>query len=481
MKTTKDDLANLLWSALDASRGSQGRYEAVANLLALLVLKRVSDTSDEADGEPFLSLPPDARWSALRMADPGGLPEAIHTLAVALETANSSLPQGLLSDLDHGTRRTRSTRNAGLDRLVALLSGVRLGSQDVEPDALGEACDSLLQRLVATSGKSRGISHTPPDLRDLVVSLLDPKAGASVCDPACGAASFLTGVAKHTAQRDPVAGSALFGQEKSRESWRLANLSLLLHGHAHATVEFGDTLRDPPLSSDGSLRRFDAILSAPPLGLGHWGHKEAEFDPHGRFRYGMPPARTGDYAFVQHALASLNAGGRAVLVVAPGVLFRGGGEKSIREGLIKDDRIEAVVSLGPNLLYATGIPVAILVLAEDKEAKKRRKTLFINASDRFEDVRGRNLLAPKHREAIVGAYRSFANERGFARVVETSEIEGNDFSLDVKRYVQLPLGEEECLDLVSLRQQVDDLERRRAEVLERMSALLLKVGGSHGA
>jgi type I restriction enzyme M protein len=178
---------------------------------------------------------------------------------------------------------------------------------------------------------------------------------------------------------------SLFGQEKNLGTWAICKMNMLLHGYPDARIEKGDTVRDPKLLEDGVLMLFDRVIANPPFSLDAWGHEAASSDAHGRFRFGAPPKTKGDFAFVQHMVATLNAHGRMGVIMPHGVLFRGASEGEIRKGLLREDLIEAVVGLPTNLFYGTGIPAAVLVLNRDKA--KDPKPRYSSSKPRASSVR----------------------------------------------------------------------------------------------
>ncbi|MCA9544084.1 MAG: N-6 DNA methylase, partial [Myxococcales bacterium] len=191
------------------------------------------------------------------------------------------------------------------------------------------------------------------------------------------------------------------------------------------------------LAADKTLKRFKCVIANPPFSLKAWGHELwSEGDPFGRAVYGCPPQSYGDLAFVQHMLASLQADGRLAVVVPHGVLFRGGAEGKIRQGLLADDLLEAVVGLGPNLFYGTGIPAAVLFVNKAKPAARKGHVLIVNGEKQFEPGKNQNTLSEAHVAKLAGAVQAWADEDLFCRVVPLSEIAQNDHNLNLTRYVQ---------------------------------------------
>jgi type I restriction enzyme M protein len=202
-------------------------------------------------------------------------------------------------------------------------------------------------------------------------------------------------------------------------------------------IAAGDTLRDPKnLTPSNTLRRFDRVLANPPFSLKEWGHGEwKNGDKFGRDRFGCPPKSYGDYAFVQHMLASLGGDGVMGVVLPHGVLFRGGAEGRIREGLLREDLVEAVVGLGPNLFYGSGIPACILVMNRSKPAARKGKVLFIHGAEELVEGKAQNHLSEENVARMAGAFHAWEDVERFCRVIGIDEIEMNDFNLNIPRYV----------------------------------------------
>jgi type I restriction enzyme M protein len=206
-----------------------------------------------------------------------------------------------------------------------------------------------------------------------------------------------------------------------------------------ADVQRGDTLADPKFQNpDGSLKTFDICVANPPYSISEWEYEIFKHDKHGRVAgYEMPPTKKADYAFVLHMVKSMNTNGRAGIVLPHGVLFRGAAEGRIREQLIKDDLIEAVIALPPKLFYGTGIPAAIMIFNKNKPESHRNKIIIIDAEKDFEEGKNQNRLRKKDIEKIVTAFEGYRNIEKYARVVDIKELEGNEFNLNVRRYVEM--------------------------------------------
>jgi type I restriction enzyme M protein len=250
---------------------------------------------------------------------------------------------------------------------------------------------------------------------------------------------------------------------------------MLLHGFPDARIEKGDTLRDPKLLTEGRLMLFDRVIANPPFSLDNWGHESAEADSYGRFRFGIPPKTKGDLAFVQHMVATLNAKGRAAIVMPHGVLFRGSSEGTIRKGLLDEDLIEAVIGLPSNLFYGTGIPAAVLLLSRDKPSARKGKVLFVEASREFGPGTNQNTLRPEDVKKIAATVHACADVERYARVVPIAEIIQNDYNLNISRYIETAEAEQK-IDLADAIRKLREAERARDEAKAVMERFLTELG-----
>ena len=191
---------------------------------------------------------------------------------------------------------------------------------------------------------------------------------------------------------------------------------------------------DPQHTSGGELMVFDRVIANPPFSLKKWGKEAADNDPYGRYPYGTPPKDAGDLAFIQHMIASLNSEGKMGVVVPHGVLFRGSSEKRIREGILEDDLLEAVIGLPSALFYGTGIPAALLIINKNKPEEHKDKVLFINGELEYLEGKNQNKLREEDIAHILKVYDEFSDEKRYSKVVSMEEIRENDYNLNIRRY-----------------------------------------------
>ncbi|MEQ9237234.1 N-6 DNA methylase [Coleofasciculus sp. E2-BRE-01] len=452
-----EDLERAIESATDLLRGAFGVRDYKKYLFRLLLLKRLSDVFEEeaerieretadhdlAWNEPSIHrffVPKNSRWSYLQHLNGYDIGNEINKVARSIEGYNSEL-EGVFTSVNFEDafqkNAARNSRNASyyLVELIQHISRLSFRNSNLKKGALGELCEDLIEKDAADAGKRGGEFYTPSQVKKLLVRLLKPQEKMSICDPVCGTAGFLVEcVSQLKQQKDNPNNLLLYGQEANYETWVIAKINLLLHDIFEFDIRLGDVINEPQLIQNGKLMQFDRVIANPPFNIKNWGYENAKFFDE-RFHYGIPPKSSGDFAFIQHILFTLNSTGRAGIVVAPGVLFRGGSEGSIRKGIIEDDLIEAVIGLAPNLFYSTGIPCSIVIFNRNKSANRKGKILFVDAKNEFQKDRPKNNLSDQHLDHIVTVYRDFRDEEEYSKVVSIDEIAANDYTLNISRYV----------------------------------------------
>lgn len=402
-----------------------------------------SDAEQRAESPAFYTtfyVPQRARWDQIRDHLHKTVGSGLNKALEELEHSNRSL-DGVLQHIDFNRKIGQSSMSdKKLRELIMHFNKVPLRQKDFEfPDLLGAAYEYLIRDFADSAGKKGGEFYTPRDVVRLIVQIADPQPGMSVYDPCTGSGGMLI-LSKEYVEESGGDGRnlALAGQEKDGSVWAISKMNMLLHGIADADLRNNDdgTLEDPAHIIGGELQRFDRVITNPPFSMNY----SADAIPFPeRFRYGYTPekGKKADLMFVQHMLAVTRPGGMVTTVMPHGVLFRGGDEGRIRTGFLNDDVIEAIIGLGPQLFYGTGIPACILVLrpAGSKPAERKEKVLFINADRDYREGRAQNYLEPEHIEKIVSAYRTFDGVPAFARVVSRDELAENDDNLNIRRYV----------------------------------------------
>jgi len=312
----------------------------------------------------------------------------------------------------------------------------------------------------------------------LIAKLTKSQAGARICDPTCGSGSLLIKAAKEVDSDN----FSLYGQESNGSTWALAVMNMFLHGVDQATIRWGDTIRNPKLLEGDQLMKFDTVVANPPFSLDKWGADKAEADPFHRFWRGVPPKSKGDWAFISHMIETTYEGkGKVGVVVPHGVLFRGASEGKIRQKVIEENLLEAVVGLPSNLFFGTGIPAAILIFNKGKGTNTN--VLFIDASREYEAGKNQNKLRPRDIDHVVEIYRKFNRGECAAGVVEEkyaysatfTEILENEFNLNIPRYVDT-FEEEPEIDIQAVQSEIAGLEKELAVVQEEMRGYLKELG-----
>jgi len=492
MAITLNELESHLWGAANILRGSIDSGEYKSYIFGLLFFKRLSDVWDEeyelklaeygdsslaadADEHRF-DIPKGHRWSDVRKHTTN-LGEHLNSAFQAVEDANMKL-RGIFQSVDFNNKERFSDEI--LERLLQHFEKYDLRNSNVDADVLGNAYEYLIKQFADDGGKKGGEFYTPKEVVRLMVQCLELAEGMSVYDPTCGSGGMLLESYRAVEQAGHNPRSlSLYGQERNLNTWAICQMNLFLHDIDDADVRRGDTLRDPKhlVSEDGkAMRTFDRVIANPPFSLKEWGHSIwKNGDPYGRDVYGCPPASYGDLAFVQHMVASLNAKGKLAVVVPHGVLFRGGSEGKIRQAFIEKDLIEGVIGLGPNLFYGAGIPAAILFLTNSKPDHLKDKIMIVNGAKDFDEGRAQNYLRDEHIERLTKAYLGFSDVEKLARLVPVSEIEGNDFNLNLTRYVSLE-EEAEKIDVALEVSRLTELMAERDNAESKMTEYLRELG-----
>ncbi|MEU8112756.1 N-6 DNA methylase [Micromonospora sp. NPDC048947] len=519
MAVTQQEIESRLWDAADELRVAMPEAQYSSVVFPLMFWKYLSDTWDHhhqeflADNKEQLNdlsaeeaheieyrdyqsfeipfIYPGtvqqrrASWSSiLATITQPGLGKRVRASLQAIETANPDKFSRLF-----GAMAWTSEEVLSREVLAAVMQAMdrtpKMHEGNMSHDVLGGAYEYLLKRFSDGSGTRAGQFFTPREVVELIVEVLDPKAFESVYDPACGSGGMLIASANLLKVRGGRGYTLrLYGQETVPDTAGVARMNLFMHNLTQFQVEVGDTLKDPRFKKpDGAIAQFDVIVANPPYSL-KW--KPWAKDP--RAIGGVAPQSSADWAFVQHMIASMDPRrGRAGVVLPHGVLFRGGQEAAIRQRVLDDDLLEAVIGLPPNLFYNTSIPTAILVFRAfgTKGDGRQKGVLFIDASKRFAKAKNRNVITEGDIADVVTAYRSGFDAVGnsvdpggngdlAARFVPTTEIVKAGYDLNIGRYLKHAAAEQEDLGTLIDAYNLARAERQKAE--QRMLAVLADSG-----
>lgn len=463
MSLSLQKLKSILWEAANILRGSAvDRTDWKGYILPLLFFKRISDVWDEetdeaselyGDEDPSqfeeihrFIVPEGCHWNDVRETAVNVGTTLSHAMQ-EIERANPDTLYRVFGAADWGNREKFTDEL--LKDLIEGFSVISLGNNAVGTDILGDAYEYLVGKFAdVTRRKKAGEFYTPRSVVRMMIDILDPKEGESIYDPACGTGGMLLAAIDHVKRKggDPrTFFGKIYGQERNLTTSSVARMNLVLHGIEDFQIAREDTLRNPTFTDGvGGLATFDCVIANPPFSLKEWGREIWENDPWGRAQYGLPPKSYGDYAFVQHMIATMAAGGnsRMAVVLPQGALFRKSAEGRIREALLKEDIIEAIIGLAPNLFYGTGLDGCIMIIRRKKPAKRKKKVLIIDASGLFRKGRAQNFLDPEHGEQIVKWFKAFEDVEDRAKVVTINKIKDEGWTLNISRYVLPPIGED---------------------------------------
>jgi type I restriction enzyme M protein len=495
----QDEINQILWSACDTFRGTVDPAEYKNYILVMLFVKYISDVwrdHYEAYQEKYggdeqrarramryekFALPTGCDFQSLhqqRNAD--NLGEIINIALEQIEEANKEKLEGVFRNIDFNSEAALGRTQQRNGRLKNLLNDFANPRLDLRPshvgnlDVIGNAYEYLIGKFAAGAGKKAGEFYTPPEVSILLSRLVAPQPGDRIADPACGSGSLLIRCANEVGAADGQRSGdySLYGQENNGSTWALAKMNMFLHDVGGARIDWCDTLQGPTLVDGSHLMRFNVVVANPPFSLDKWGAEAAEKDPYNRFWRGIPPRSKGDYAFITHMIETTYAdpaqNGRVGVIVPHGVLFRGGAEGKIRQKLIEENLLDAVIGLPPNLFYGTGIPAAILVF---KRRKDDDTVVFIDASREFEAGTPQNKLRMQDVERIVSTYQAREFVDKYAYVANFEEIKGNDFNLNIPRYVDTFEPEPDA-DMEAVAKEIVSLDSQLVRVKKEMQEYL---------
>jgi type I restriction enzyme M protein len=469
-KLTLSKLEQHLAKAAWILKGPVDAADFKVYIFPLLFFKRISDVYDEefnsalqdSDGdEDYASLtelhrfvvPNGCHWNDVRNTTVN-VGKAIQTAFREIEKANQHLLYGIFGDAPWTNKE--KLPDSLLTNLIEHFSQYELSNEMVDPDILGQSYEYLIKHFADLTNKKAGEFYTPRSVVHLMGLIIDAEEGESIYDPACGTGGMLLECVNHLREegRD-YRTLKMYGQEKNLTTSSIARMNMFLHGIEDFEIVRGDTLRSPGHLENDELKKFDCVIANPPFSLKEWGAENWAADPFGRNIAGIPPKGNADMAWVQHMIKSMkNRTGRMAVVLPHGALFRKGAEGKIREELIKQDLLEAVIGLGGNIFYGTSLAACILVFRAQKQKSRKGKVLFIDGSEQIRVGRAQNYLEKEHIDTLFKWYSKFDDVQNSVKQVSLEDIFRKDFNLNIPIYIEKEVKD----DLPSMAEAIRSLE-----------------------
>lgn len=534
-KTTFEDIKNALWAGANTFRDNIDASNYKDYVLSMLFVKYLSDTFDESvenlkkDYEgirlerqianlPFVLKEEYTFNYLLKNKYAVDIGSKISEALTGIESSNAIL-SGIFRGIDFNSENNLGKKEQKNPLLRTLLddfadldlrpSHIETKDNEVPADVVGDAYEYMIGEFATMAGKKAGSFFTPQQVSEVMAQIVAPQEKDRVYDPTCGSGSLLIRAAK----KGGLDKVSIYGQEVNNSAISMARMNMFIHDIKDAHIAWGDTLANPQhLDSDGNLMKFECIVANMPFSKDKWAEgfnpggevsvdedetqsktnkkgKKKEFkmepslDRFHRFDMGVPPASKGDWAFLLHMIHSMSGNGRVAAVAPHGVLFRGASEGKIRQAVIEKNLIDAVIGLPENLFYGTSIPACIVVF---KRGRTTTDVLFVDASKGFKKEKAKNKLRdgtngePNDIKKIVDTYKAFTNGENaeqdkYSHVASRSEIEENEYNLNIPRYVDT-FEEEELIDLESVNKEIADIKGQIAALEKEMEQCMKELG-----
>ena len=455
---TIDTLKSFLWAAAENLRGQIDAAGYKEYIFPLLFFKRISDVYDEQyaafvaeGGEEYaemqaldlpIRIPDGEHWQDVRQVTEN-VGQRLVEAFIAIEQANPAREndgrligglEGIFGPKDGWTNKSKMPDHI-ITSIIEDFSRYNLSLSACPADEMGQAYEYLVGKFADDAGNTAQEFYTNRTVVELMAEILQPQPDESIYDPTCGSGGMLIKSLDFLRnQGKEWKGVHVFGQEVNGLTSAIARMNLYLNGVEDFSIVCGDTLRNPAFLDGSRLRTFDIVLANPPYSIKEWDRAAFENDKWGRNFLGTPPQGRADYAFIQHILASMDEkSGRCAILLPHGVLFRKE-EKDIRKKLIEADLIDCVIGIGPNLFFNATMEACVYICRANKPVERKNKIMFINAVKEVTRRNGESFLEEQHIQKIVDAYNGFVNIENFCSVVDITQIEKNEYNLNVSLY-----------------------------------------------
>lgn len=455
-----DELKSFLWGAATRLRGQIDAAGYKEYIFPLLFFKRISDVYDEqfygflAEGgaeyagmqaeELAIRIPDGAHWDDVREVTEN-VGQRLVEAFIAIEQANPGEEadgriigglDGIFGPKDGWTNKAKMPDHI-ITSLIEDFSRYNLSLAACPADEMGQAYEYLVGKFADDAGNTAQEFYTNRTVVDLMAEILQPKPGESIYDPTCGSGGMLVKCLDFLRKKgEPWQGVKVFGQEINTLTSSIARMNLYLNGVEDFTIANGDTLEHPRFFNGSQLRHFDIVLANPPYSIKQWNRDAFSNDKYGRNIWGAPIQARADYAFIQHIISSMDSTtGRSAILLPHGVLNREE-DKDIRVNHVKSDTIDAIIGLGRNLFYNSGLESFIFICSNCKPEGRKNRILFIEAEKCTHKKGKQAYLFPEDIEKILNAYHCEEDIPGFSKHVHINEVLANEGNLNIKSYVK---------------------------------------------
>ena len=443
MAVKKSVLYSKLWDSCNTlrSKGGMDATQYKDYVLIVLFMKVITDKYYNKK-DSLIEVPEDANFNTMiALKGKKNIGEEFNKILAKIAEENDL--QNVIDVVDFNDENKLGKGKDMIDALTGLVEVFQDPELDFsnnradDNDVLGDAYEYLMKQFASEAGKSKGQFYTPSEVSRVMAKILkidkSTKSPIEVYDMACGSGSLLIKAGNEAREDKKV---YLYGQEKDTNTVGLCVMNMFLHGNATADIRDGNTLTNPRHLENGNIKTFDYCVANPPFSVKKWSTDLGLDKEYGRFTgFGMPPENCADYAFLLHMLKAMDPiSGRGAIILPHGVLFRGGQEEIIRKNLLKSGYIEGIIGLPANLFYGTGIPACIIVL-DKKDAENRKDIFIIDASKYFVKDGNKNKLREKDIKKITETYLGRIEEEKYSKIVTISDIEKEEYNLNIPRYI----------------------------------------------